>query len=64
MHVEELTIVRIGLGLYLCSTPDDDYSGSLGLLFLFIIYAANLFGPPPPDVKAISWPNPAVSLLI
>ncbi len=54
--------------MYLCTSQTDDRFSSRGLLllvlFLFIIYAVNLFGPPPPDVNAIAWTNLAVWLLL
>lgn len=48
-----------GVWLYSRATVAVDPKGQWGLvalvLFLLAIYLANLFGPPPPDVKTIAW---------
>ncbi len=48
-----------GLGFYLQATTAKNKKGSYGfwgmIIFLILIYISNLFGPPPPNVKAIAW---------
>jgi membrane-bound metal-dependent hydrolase YbcI (DUF457 family) len=57
-----------GLALYLRATTARDRAGVYGLwslvAFLVLIYAANLFGPPPPSVTAIAWAGQAQWLLV
>jgi len=64
----EVGIFALGVGLYLRATKARDRIGSIGLwtlvVFLLVIYVSNLFGPPPPDVKAIAWVGQAQWLLI
>lgn len=64
----ELGIFGVGFALYLRATRADDRLGvalAWGLaLFLAAIYAANLFGPPPPSVDAIAWAGQAQWLLV
>jgi hypothetical protein len=64
----EVGIFALGVGLYLRATEARDRIGSIGLwslvVFLLVIYASNLFGPPPPDVKTIAWVGQAQWLLI
>jgi hypothetical protein len=66
--VVELTVLGVGLALYLRRTRARDRAGSLGLwglvAFLLAIYAANLLGPPPPSVAAIAWAGQAQWLLV
>jgi hypothetical protein len=66
--VFELTVLGVGLALYLRRTRARDRAGSLGLwglvAFLVAIYAANLLGPPPPSVAAIAWAGQAQWLLV
>jgi membrane-bound metal-dependent hydrolase YbcI (DUF457 family) len=66
--VVELTVLGIGLALYLRRTRARDRAGSLGLwglvALLLAIYAANLLGPPPPSVAAIAWAGHAQWLLV
>ena len=54
----ELILFAAGVGLYARSTRARDRWGTLGLwglvAFLLIVYLANLFGPPPPNVSAIA----------
>lgn len=56
--VEGLLFV-LGIWLYLRATAAKNRVGHFafwGLVaFLAVIYMANLFGPPPPDVQAIAW---------
>jgi membrane-bound metal-dependent hydrolase YbcI (DUF457 family) len=66
--IVELTVLGVGLALYLRRTRARDHAGSLGLwglvAFLLAIYAANLLGPPPPSVAAIAWAGQAQWLLV
>ena len=66
--VLEIGVFALGVGLYVRTTKSRDRIGSIGLwslvVFLLVIYAGNLFGPPPPNVKAIAWVGQAQWLLI
>ena len=66
--VVELSIFAIGVWLYLRSTRPLDRTGSIALWalvgFLLLVYAANLFGPPPPSATAIAWAGQAQWLLV
>jgi len=57
--VIELTLFVTGIWLYARTTTPNNQSGRWGLaalvIFLLVIYAGSLFGPPPPDVKALAW---------
>lgn len=64
----EIPIFAAGVWLYATSTTAKDKAGSYGLIglvvFLALIHAGNLFGPPPPDVTAIAWVGQAQWLLV
>lgn len=64
----EGAIFAIGVGLYSRATEAIDGAGRWGfrglVAFLVAIYAANLFGPPPPAVEAIAWAGHAQWLLV
>lgn len=64
----ELLLFAAMLWLYLRATEACDAVGRWALLglvvFLVAIYLSNLFGPPPPSVKAIAWLGQAQWLLI
>jgi len=64
----ELLTFAAGIGLYLRATRARDATGIWafwGLVaFLGAVYAANLFGPPPPSVQAIAWVGHAQWLLV
>ncbi|MCU1348486.1 MAG: hypothetical protein JWO56_1516 [Acidobacteria bacterium] len=57
--VIEVAIFVIGIAIYTRTTRAVDRKGSLGMwsfiIFLAVIYAGNLAGPPPPNVPAIAW---------
>ena len=61
-------IFLIGVWLYGRGTRALDRIGTFGLvglvLFLVLVYAANLSGPPPPGVTAIAWVGQAQWLLV
>lgn len=64
----ELALFFGAAWVYLRSTRAVDATGrwaALGLVsFLLILYVANVFGPPPPDVDAIAWAGHAQWLLV
>lgn len=64
----ELPLFGLGVWLYSRATRASDTAGRwglAGLVAIFLaIYAANLFGSPPPDVDAIAWAGHAQWLLV
>lgn len=66
--VLELALFGFGVWLYTRRTRPVDAAGKWGLWtltgFLVVIYAANLFGRPPPSVEAIAWVGQAQWLLV
>jgi membrane-bound metal-dependent hydrolase YbcI (DUF457 family) len=66
--VVEGSIFVAGIALYLRTTKPRDRIGRYAfwalVVFLALIYIANLFGPPPPSVKAIAWAGEAMWLLV
>jgi hypothetical protein len=66
--IVEVGIFLLGLFLYARTTTAKDKIGSIGLWslagFLGIIYAANLTGPPPPDIPSIAVVGNAMWLLV
>ena len=66
--VVELLVFAVGLALYLRTTTATDRIGSIGLWglvgFLVLVYLGNLFGAPPPSVRAIAWLGQAQWLII
>jgi hypothetical protein len=66
--VVELLLFAGGLWLYTKATKSIDRVGRLALwglvAFLLVIYAANLFGPPPPSGMAAAWSALAMWLLV
>jgi hypothetical protein len=66
--IAELPMFFIGIWLYARGTRALDRSGAFGfiglVLFLAVVYAANLAGPPPPSVSAIAWVGQAQWLLV
>ena len=55
----EVPLFMLGVWLYARSTRAADAAGRWGLvglvLFLFVVYAGNVLGSPPPSVSAIAW---------
>jgi membrane-bound metal-dependent hydrolase YbcI (DUF457 family) len=66
--VVEIAIFATGVWLYARTTTALDRTGSIALWslvgFLIIAYLGNLFGPPPPDVRALAWVGQAQWLLV
>ena len=66
--VVELSLLAAGLWLYARTTRAVDRTGRLALLglvaLLFLIYLANLFGPPPPNGMTVAWSALAMWLLV
>ena len=64
----ELLIFFLGVWMYLRVTEPSDAVGEWSLwvliAFLVVIYLANLFGPPPPNVTAMAWVGQAQWLLV
>lgn len=64
----ELLIFGAGIWLYTRHTVAKNRQGSIGLwtlvVFLLVIYMANLFGPPPPSSEAVAWSAQALWLII
>ncbi len=64
----EVPLFALGVWLYSRATTARDAVGRWGLralvIFLSAIYAANLFGPPPPSSEAIAWAGQAQWLLV
>jgi hypothetical protein len=64
----ELPLFAAGLALYVRATRPSDRTGWLALyglvVFLLVVYAANLFGPVPPGSGAVVWSAQAMWLLI
>jgi hypothetical protein len=66
--VVELALFALGIRLYLSATRSRDKIGTFGLwgllLFLLVIYLANIFGPPPPSMQAVGWVSNGIWLLV
>lgn len=64
----ELLLFGVGVWLYTRQTKPMNRQGSIGfwalVLFLLVVYAANLLGPPPPSPAAVAWSAQAIWLLI
>ncbi|MFH1966214.1 MAG: hypothetical protein ABIJ42_11865 [Acidobacteriota bacterium] len=64
----ELSIFIIGIVLYCYNTRALDRVGYFGfwgmIVFLVIMYLGNIFGPPPPSVRAVAWSGQAQWLLV
>jgi membrane-bound metal-dependent hydrolase YbcI (DUF457 family) len=57
--VLEVLLFVICAGIYHRSTKPKNRMGSVGFwflaLFLFLVYLANILGPPPPNMQAVAW---------
>ena len=66
--VIELPLFALGVWLYARASSPKDAVGHWGLVallvFLLVIYAGNLFGPPPPSAVAIAWVGQLQWLLV
>lgn len=66
--VAELAIFGLGVYLYVRTTKATDRTGSIALwglvVFLLLMFASNIFGPPPPSEAAIAWVGHAQWLLV
>jgi len=64
----EAGLFAVGAGLALRSTRAKDAIGRYGiagfLVFLVLVYAAAVFGPPPPSVEALGWTSLAAPVLL
>jgi hypothetical protein len=64
----EFILFAIGAAVYLKSTIARDRIGSIGtwvlLLFLPLVELANVLGPPPPSVRAVTWSAQALWLVV
>jgi uncharacterized membrane protein YhaH (DUF805 family) len=64
----ELAIFLGGLAVYVRTTRPRDRTGTIALWllvgFLAAVYLANVFGPPPPDIRAVAIAGQAQWLLI
>jgi hypothetical protein len=64
----EVPIFAVGVWLYLRTTKPVDALGTWALwglvAFLIVMYGANLFGAPPPNVAALAWVAQAQWLLV
>jgi hypothetical protein len=64
----ELLLFGVGVVLYIRSTKPLNRKGHFGfwalVLFLLAVYAANLFGPPPPSTAAVAWSAQSLWLLV
>ena len=64
----ELLLFAFCVWLYARKSKPLDRQGSIGFwaltIFLLVIYASNLLGPPPPSVTAVAWSVQGVWLLV
>ncbi len=55
----EFLILGLGIWLYVRTTRAGNRTGRWAfwalIAFLVVVYIANIFGPPPPDVESIAW---------
>ena len=61
-------ILMAGVWLYATNTKAQDRIGSIGLwalvIFLLIVYLANILGPPPPSIIVVAWSAQAMWILV
>ena len=64
----EIPLFLLGVVLYTRSTRAKDRTGTIAMwalvVFLLVVYAASIFGPPPPSVSAVAWSAQAMWLLV
>jgi membrane-bound metal-dependent hydrolase YbcI (DUF457 family) len=64
----ELLLFGAGIWLYVRQTTPLNRKGSIGfwalIVFLLVVYAAGLLGPPPPSATAVAWSGQALWLVI
>ena len=64
----ELLLFGAGVWMYVGHTKPLDRTGNIGfwamVVFLLVVYAANLLGPPPPSAAAVAWSAQALWILI
>ena len=64
----ELLLFAIGVWIYNRHTVAVNRKGNIGfwalVIFLLVVYAANLLGPPPPSVTAVAWSAQALWLVV
>lgn len=64
----EVPLFLVGVVIYARSTRARDRTGTIAfwalVVFLLVVYAANLLGPPPPSVQALAWSAQAIWLLV
>ena len=64
----ELLLFATGIWLYVDSTTAKNRRGSMGFwaltAFLLIVYAGNIFSPPPPSGQAVAWSAQAIWIII
>jgi membrane-bound metal-dependent hydrolase YbcI (DUF457 family) len=64
----ELLLFGTGVWFYSQCTEPLNRKGSIGLwslvVFLLVVYVANVFGPPPPSPTAVAWSAQAMWLII
>ncbi len=66
--VVEMAMFIAGTALYLRATKASDGIGKYAfwglIVFLTVVYAGNLFGPPPPDTLAVTWSAQGLWLVV
>ena len=64
----ELVLFGLGVWLYARSTSALNRRGSFGfwglVIFLLVVYVANLLGPPPPSAEAVAWTAQGLWLIV
>lgn len=64
----ELLLFGAGVWMYCRATEPLNRSGSVGLkvlvVFLLVVYLANIYGPPPPSESAVVWSAQAMWLIV